>query len=68
MRNILVRASALGFTASVNSSSAIETEDGKGMRVVMHFEGLSSFKELESELRKIEGVFAVDTVNLNHLE
>ncbi|MDO5721842.1 MAG: MgtC/SapB family protein [Actinomycetaceae bacterium] len=60
MRSILVTASSMGYTASVASTEPIETEQGKGMRVVMRFDGPYPRSELRRALEKLEGVHAVD--------
>ena len=68
MRTILVTASSMGYTASVASTQTIETEAGKGMRVVMRFDGPYPRTELRSALGKLEGVHAVDVVHRDLLD
>lgn len=68
MRSILVTASSMGYTASVASTQTIETETGKGMRVVMRFEGPYPRTQLRSALGKLEGVHAVDVVHRDLLD
>lgn len=68
MRKILVAASMLGYTATVNSTESIQTENGKGMRVVMRFEGPYPQDALLHELSKLDGVTAVDRVERNILD
>ncbi|OKL48377.1 hypothetical protein BSR28_01355 [Boudabousia liubingyangii] len=68
MRHIMMKASDLGFKATVTKSSPIQTEDGKGMRVVMKFEGAKPYLELDTALSALDGVLAVETVSRERLE
>ncbi|MDC4232531.1 MgtC/SapB family protein [Actinomyces sp. B33] len=62
MRSILLTATHHGYTATVNSTESIRTEDGEGMRVVMRFEGPHPQDALVRALADLEGVNAVDRV------
>lgn len=68
MRKILVKASQLGFTATVNNIDQIDTEYGPGCRAVMHFDGTGYLPELNAELANIKGVLAVDSLDVNALD
>lgn len=68
MRDILATSSSMGYTASVASTQTIETETGKGMRVVMHFSGSYPRTELRQALAKLNGVHAVDVVQRDILD
>ncbi len=68
MPAILVEASRHGYKATVKSTAPIQTEHGRGMRVVMHFEGPHPQDRLIHEIAEIEGVYAVDRVEQGGLE
>ncbi|OKL47231.1 hypothetical protein BSR29_06330 [Boudabousia liubingyangii] len=68
MRRIMLTATQLGFKGMVNKSSPIRTESGKGMRVIMQFEGHAPTEELDMALAQVEGVLAVDTVTKDRLD
>lgn len=68
MRKILLEATQHGYVARVNSTNAIEMEHGKGMRVVMRFDGPYPQDQLMSTLEGIAGVHAVDLVESGDLD
>lgn len=68
MHRILATASEQGYTAVVTSTSHIETEEGRGMRVVMKFDGPHPQRQLMSSLAAIPKVHAVDQIDRNDLD
>lgn len=68
MHRILAVASEHGYTALVTSTSHIETEEGRGMRVVLKFDGPHPQRQLIKSLSAIPKVHAVDQIDRNDLD
>lgn len=68
LRKLMVLASSHGYKATVTSTNSIRTEKGRGMRVVMKFEGPRPQAELLSTFSHVPGVLAVDVVQRDDLD
>lgn len=68
MHRILSVASTQGYKAVVTSTAQIETEEGRGMRVVMKFEGPHPQTNLLGSISAIPKVHAVDQIDRNDLD